>query len=45
MFGIVCGTYSSIYVGAPIILLWGVKRGDRGQDEAKPIKLGMASRP
>jgi preprotein translocase subunit SecF/SecD/SecF fusion protein len=43
MFGIVCGTYSSIYVGAPIILLWGVKRG--AADEAKPIKLGMASRP
>ena len=44
MFGIVCGTYSSIYVGAPIILLWGVKRGGAA-DEAKPIKLGMASRP
>jgi len=43
MFGIICGTYSSIYVGAPIILLWGVKRGSL--DEAKPIKLGMASRP
>ena len=28
IFGIVFGTYSSIYVGAPIILLWGVKRGD-----------------
>ena len=45
MFGIVVGTYSSIYVGAPIILLWGVRRGDRDKDEAKPIKLGMASRP
>jgi preprotein translocase subunit SecF len=45
MFGIVVGTYSSIYVGAPIILLWGVKRGDRSKDDAKPIKLGMASRP
>ena len=44
MFGIVCGTYSSIYVGAPIILLWGVKRG-AAADDAKPIKLGMASRP
>ncbi len=44
MFGIVCGTYSSIYVGAPIILLWGVKRGG-GADDATPIKLGMASRP
>jgi preprotein translocase subunit SecF len=45
MFGIVCGTYSSIYVGAPIILLWGVKRGNRDQDDLKPVKLGMASRP
>ncbi|WP_292069173.1 protein translocase subunit SecF [Brevundimonas sp. UBA7534] len=44
MFGIVIGTYSSIYVGAPVILLWGVKRGG-ANDEAKPIKLGMASRP
>lgn len=44
MFGIVCGTYSSIYVGAPIILLWGVKRGGAA-DDATPIKLGMASRP
>mgnify|MGYP002524984956 CR=1 FL=1 len=44
MFGIIIGTYSSIYVGAPIILLWGVKRGGSA-DDAKPIKLGMASRP
>jgi len=44
MFGIVVGTYSSIYVGAPIILLWGVKRGEIAED-AKPVKLGMASRP
>jgi preprotein translocase subunit SecF len=42
IFGIIVGTYSSIYVGAPIILLWGVKRGD---EEATPIKLGAASRP
>ncbi|GAA0635620.1 preprotein translocase SecF subunit [Brevundimonas lenta] len=44
MFGIIVGTYSSIYVGAPIILLWGVKRGGAA-DDAKPIKFGMASRP
>ena len=44
MFGIVIGTYSSIYVGAPVILLWGVKRGELAED-AKPVKLGMASRP
>ncbi|MFZ4164376.1 protein translocase subunit SecF [Brevundimonas sp. NPDC058933] len=45
MVGIVIGTYSSIYVGAPIILLWGVKRGGSIDEDAKPIKLGMASRP
>lgn len=44
MFGIVIGTYSSIYVGTPIILLWGVRRGDIA-DDAKPIKFGAASRP
>ena len=44
MFGIIVGTYSSIYVGAPIILLWGVKRGEFAED-AKAIKLGMASKP
>ncbi len=42
MFGIVLGTYSSIYVAAPVILLWGVKRGE---EEATPIKFGAASRP
>jgi preprotein translocase SecF subunit len=36
IFGIIFGTYSSIYVGAPIILLWGVKRGE---EEAKPLPV------
>ncbi len=44
MFGIALGTYSSIYVAAPVILLWGVKRGTV-EEEAAPIKLGAASRP
>ncbi len=44
MAGIIIGTYSSIYVGAPIILLWGVKRGSLDED-TKPVKFGMASRP
>ena len=35
-FGIFVGTYSSIYVALPVILLWGVKRDD---DEAAPIRL------
>ena len=34
LFGIVIGTYSSIYVASPIILLWGVRRDD---EPAKPI--------
>jgi preprotein translocase subunit SecF len=33
-FGILVGTYSSIYVALPVILLWGVKRED---EVAKPI--------
>ena len=28
IFGIIVGTYSSIYVAAPAILIWGVKRGE-----------------
>jgi preprotein translocase subunit SecF len=35
MFGIVIGTYSSIYVASPVILLWGVNRAD---EEAEPLK-------
>lgn len=34
VFGIFIGTYSSIYVALPIILVWGVKRND---DEARPL--------
>ena len=34
VFGIVIGTYSSVYVALPIILLWGVKRND---DPAEPL--------
>ena len=40
LFGIVVGTYSSIYIAAPIILLWGVRRGD---EPAEPAKV--AARP
>ena len=40
-FGILIGTYSSIYVALPVILLWGVKRDD---DEAAPIRLQPARR-
>jgi len=40
-FGILIGTYSSIYVALPVILLWGVKRDD---DDAQPIKLNEQRR-
>jgi preprotein translocase subunit SecF len=39
VFGIVIGTYSSIYVALPIILLWGVRRGD---EDATPLKPATA---
>jgi preprotein translocase subunit SecF len=47
IFGIVIGTYSSIYVASPIILLWGVKRGedDAKTGNAKGGKATPASRP
>jgi preprotein translocase subunit SecF len=41
-FGIVIGTYSSVYIALPLILVWGAKRGD---EEATPIKLGAGTRP
>ena len=41
VFGILIGTYSSIYVALPVILLWGVKRSD---EEAKPIDWTPAGR-
>ena len=44
IFGVIIGTYSSIYIAAPIILLWGAKRGDEADEEATPIKLGMGSK-
>jgi len=40
-FGILVGTYSSIYVALPVILLWGVRRDD---DQAEPIRL-QGARP
>ncbi|HZZ88942.1 MAG TPA: protein translocase subunit SecF [Caulobacteraceae bacterium] len=40
-FGILVGTYSSIYVALPVILLWGVRRDD---DEAAPINFQTARR-
>jgi preprotein translocase subunit SecF/SecD/SecF fusion protein len=42
LFGIIIGTYSSIYIAAPVILLWGVKRGE---EEAEPIQPPGGARP
>jgi preprotein translocase subunit SecF len=41
-FGIIIGTYSSVYIALPLILVWGVKRGD---EDATPVKLGAGTRP
>jgi preprotein translocase subunit SecF len=37
VFGILIGTYSSVYVALPVLLIWGVKRGE---DEAKTDSRG-----
>ena len=39
LFGIVIGTYSSIYIAAPVILLWGVKRSDEDAEPLKPATV------
>ena len=38
LFGIIVGAYSAIYMAAPIILLWGVKRGEDEPEVLKPAK-------
>jgi preprotein translocase SecF subunit len=44
LFGIGIGTYSSIYIAAPVILLWGVKRGEEEAEAIKPPG-GAPARP
>jgi hypothetical protein len=44
LFGIVIGTYSSIYIAAPVILLWGVKRSDEDAEPLKPANVPALSR-
>jgi preprotein translocase SecF subunit len=39
LFGITIGTYSSIYIAAPVILLWGVKRADEEAEPLKPVTV------
>ena len=40
IFGIVIGTYSSLYVAAPAILIWGVQRGREGEKREVPQTAG-----
>jgi preprotein translocase subunit SecF len=40
-FGILIGTYSSIYVALPLILIWGVRRND---GDAEPLAPARAAR-
>ena len=40
-FGILIGTYSSVYVALPLILLWGVRRND---EDAEPLKPAASRR-
>jgi preprotein translocase SecF subunit len=40
IFGIIVGTYSSLYVAAPAILLWGVRRGREGETRGAPQTAG-----
>lgn len=41
IFGIIIGTYSSVYVAAPAILIWGVRRGRESEKRADtPQKAG-----
>lgn len=43
IFGIALGTYSSIYVAAPVILLWG-RRKEGDADDLEPIDMAPARR-
>ena len=36
IFGIIVGTYSSLYVAAPAILIWGIRRGREGETRTAP---------
>jgi preprotein translocase SecF subunit len=41
LFGIVVGTYSSIYVAAPAILIWGVNRGSANLEKKAETKPAL----
>lgn len=40
LFGVVVGTYSSVYVAAPVILIWGVNRGGPKELDAAEAASG-----
>ena len=40
-FGILIGTYSSVYVALPVILLWGVRRNDEPEPPLKAAQAGV----
>ena len=44
-FGIVVGTYSSIYIALPVVLLWGVKRNDEPDRPVTAAERAAAARP
>lgn len=39
IFGIITGTYSSLYVAAPAILIWGVRRGREGGEPSGAAQI------
>jgi preprotein translocase subunit SecF len=45
VFGIFVGTYSSIYVALPLVLVWGVKRGEDAPAKATPRGKPATARP
>ena len=44
LFGVLVGTYSSVFIAAPFLILIGVKRDWSGMDKAKPVQK-VAARP
>ncbi len=40
-FGIIIGTYSSIYVALPVILLWGARRDDNDAAPIEPVRTRL----
>jgi preprotein translocase subunit SecF len=45
VFGIFIGTYSSIYVALPLVLVWGVKRGEDAPAKTAPKGKAATARP